>query len=714
MKKIILGLVIAAGMGVGIGFSQTNQITLNAPAPYPVVGGTASIIGNGGSAQYYYWVIAKYPRGNAVPFGPIVAMGVADVLSGGRYVQLNWNPTVGATGYDVVRNTIPTLPTTGNNAVVLNTSAYTVNDDGSALSAYTVTSAGPVVGNIVLDASTYAQVRYVFDQAIKLPTGGIWFGDGTHQITAASAGIGYPPAGLALSNGSGWLTNSTIYVNGANVGIGTTIPGANKLAIGGTAATDSAPLSAELVDGTGWTSTGWTGTLPFTHTPGNTTPLSRAITGMANNTYWQVVLTISGSTTGYVTMSIGGTTVDDYTGIFARNTSWTRGPKAVSAASLVITPTSDFDGVVSISVKQISPITANAFATFDSTGAVSYSVLQQSASLNNIYIGGGGLYNTTGSNNTNNGALAGYSNTTGSNNTNNGFQAGYSNTTGPYNTNNGALAGYSNTTGYNNTNNGFQAGYSNTTGYQNTNNGVLAGYSNTTGFYNTNNGAQAGFSNTTGFYNTNNGALAGYSNTTGYQNTNNGFQAGLSNTTGYNNTNNGVQAGYTETSTNANVSGSQNTWVGYQSGPGTATQLDNTIGIGYRSHPMVSNQTVIGNSSTTLTNIFGATMVGKGIGELTCSGTFCVQDATATTGVTSVKVIEGAGQSTGEVFGVYANNEVTPRMVVMNGNILIGTTVDNGAKLQVNGSIQMIPPTSCTAQPTNTIAVIAGVFTLCP
>jgi hypothetical protein len=56
------------------------------------------------------------------------------------------------------------------------------------------------------------------------------------------------------------------------------------------------------------------------------------------------------------------------------------------------------------------------------------------------------------------------------------------------------------------------------------------------------------------------------------------------------------------------------------------------------------------------------------------SGTFRCYDSTASTGVTTCVVREGAGQSTNPVFGVYANNGITPRLVVLNGDVGIGTT----------------------------------------
>jgi hypothetical protein len=112
-------------------------------------------------------------------------------------------------------------------------------------------------------------------------------------------------------------------------------------------------------------------------------------------------------------------------------------------------------------------------------------------------------------------------------------------------------------------------------------------------------------SNTTGYSNSAMGQSALYSNTTGYSNSAMGQSALYSNTTGNFNSAVGLEAGYTDTPANANVSGSNNVWVGYQAGPGTATQLTNSIGIGYRSKTLESNHAVFGNSSITRTTLYG-------------------------------------------------------------------------------------------------------------
>lgn len=185
---LILSELLLAAMFSGIGHAQQNQVQFLANGPVPVSGGNASVVGTAGLTTYYYWIVAKYPIGNSVPLGPITLNNAPNTLSGGNYVQLNWNGVVGATGYDIIKSTTNSLPNTGVFSLVLNTAATTYNDTGQSLSAYSVTSAGSVRGSIVLNAVDYAQSRFIFDQWIMVPT--ICFTDGTCQSTAGGGGSG--------------------------------------------------------------------------------------------------------------------------------------------------------------------------------------------------------------------------------------------------------------------------------------------------------------------------------------------------------------------------------------------------------------------------------------------------------------------------------------------------------------------------------------------
>ena len=176
---------------------------------------------------------------------------------------------------------------------------------------------------------------------------------------------------------------------------------------------------------------------------------------------------------------------------------------------------------------------------------------------------------------------------------------------------------------------GSQSLASNTTGIENTANGYIALYSNTTGNYNTANGTQALYSNTTGTENSAIGRAALYFNITGQKNTANGIQALYLNTSGSNNTATGYLAlGFNTTANNntangyralySNTTGNYNTALGlhagYGSGGGNAnTTGENNIFIGYESVGVSatgSNRTWIGNSSTTSTWLAGNLLLG--------------------------------------------------------------------------------------------------------
>ena len=410
------------------------------------------------------------------------------------------------------------------------------------------------------------------------PTGsaGATGATGTAGATGATGATGptvYPGAGVPLSTGSAWGTsfvpasNQIPYGNGTNLlqsanltYTGTVFSvGTQSLINGGTTATDSASLGPELTTSGTCSGTGWTGTYPNYTAPGTTAPLT--CTGFTSGSYYQTVTTIGAGGSGSVTIAIGGTAQT------ASGSSGTviAGLKA-NSTSLTYTPPATYTGTITISAKLITPISTFSYSTKDSTGATSFQALYQGlGSLHNVFEGGGGTLNTTGS----------------------------------YNIAQGVNALYSNTTGINNSAQGYQALYSNTTGINNSAQGYATLYSNTTGVNNSAQGVNALFSNTTGSNNSAQGYAALFSNTTGSNNSAQGYQALFSNTTGPNNSAQGYQAGYTATPANANVSGSNDVFVGFNSGPGTTTQISNAIAIGSTALVNVSNTAVVGNGSIT-------------------------------------------------------------------------------------------------------------------
>ena len=324
----------------------------------------------------------------------------------------------------------------------------------------------------------------------------------------------------------------------------------------GTTATDSGNLSAELTASGTTTSTGWTGSYnSYSNGASNTTALTYAPT-ITNGALYQVVVTVSGYSAGSISITFGGVTL----AAMSSNSTQTIGPKTTSTAGLIITPTSTFVGTVTASIKAISPISTFAFLGNDSTGANSLIELQTLASLKNSFRGGGGRYNTTGTNNSAYGTNALFNNTTGNNNSAEGASSLQNNTTGSSNSSQGAFALFNNTTGSGNSAQGASSLQNNTTGSSNSAHGASSLQSNTTGSGNSAQGANALQNNTTG---TNNSAY-------------------------------GYQAGYGTSSTNANTTGSNNTFLGYQAAPGSATQQTNLTVIGANATGTCSYCTVLG------------------------------------------------------------------------------------------------------------------------
>jgi hypothetical protein len=190
---------------------------------------------------------------------------------------------------------------------------------------------------------------------------------------------------------------------------------------------------------------------------------------------------------------------------------------------------------------------------------------------------------------------------------------------------NGALI--TNTTGSQNTAIGYDSLRLNTTGSFNAAFGLNSLKSNTTGNENTALGRNALENNTTGASNAGGGVNALTANTTGNLNTAFGGDSLNANTTGSNNTALGFRAGrFIADGTTLNTISNNSLFIGR----GTRAQADNQtnqIVIGHEVTGLGSNTTVIGNSSTTLTALYGNIRLASGMATAPASAT-----ATGTTG----------------------------------------------------------------------------------
>jgi len=190
-----------------------------------------------------------------------------------------------------------------------------------------------------------------------------------------------------------------------------------------------------------------------------------------------------------------------------------------------------------------------------------------------------------------------------------GHESGKSTTTGLYNSFIGYESGLKNTSGSNNSFIGFRAGYNNFWGYNNTFLGDSSGFYNTVGSGNLFVGKNSGISNVTGNYNSFIGYASGYNNTVGVSNSFVGSYSGYSNIGGDNNSFVGKSAGFSNTWGDGNsfvgidagiqnTDGNYNSFLGYQTGYRSIIG-DYNVFLGYQSgyNNTASNNSFIGYHS---------------------------------------------------------------------------------------------------------------------
>ena len=351
------------------------------------------------------------------------------------------------------------------------------------------------------------------------PTGNISIGANSDVARLRVQGSGNASGSwTAQFHNSEGSNNALMIRDDGNVGIGTATP-SSRLTIQGTTATDGGQLGAELLSAAGWTSAGWTGdyTTGFTHSTGNTTALTNTLAAV-NGTYYQIAYTVSGRTAGTFTVTFGGITSSSLsaTGSF--------GPRATSTGAFSITPTSDFNGTIVLSVKTITAGSAT-ISLFNSNGtvtneirgfldqsnvAIGYLALSRNTTgIGNVVFGQETLrHNTTGTYNIVFGGLSLQNNTTGSSNSVFGYRSMQNNISGNNNTSFGYSALF-NSTSNNNSAFGYNSLFSNTSGTNNAAFGLNSLANNTTGTKNAAFGRDAGNNSTTALTGSNN-SLFGY------------------------------------------------------------------------------------------------------------------------------------------------------------------------------------------------------------
>lgn len=115
-----------------------------------------------------------------------------------------------------------------------------------------------------------------------------------------------------------------------------------------TASDSGVLLGGNLITSSGWTFAGWTGneSIGWTHVAGNTSVLSNVLSAVIASTY-QIQLTVSNRTAGTFVVAFGGDTSPTLM------SSVTYSLTATTNGNLTITPSSDFDGTILISLKEV-------------------------------------------------------------------------------------------------------------------------------------------------------------------------------------------------------------------------------------------------------------------------------------------------------------------------------------------------------------------------
>lgn len=133
-------LLILAVLSVVGAVAQQQSVTLTAVAPPAINNVSGGVIGERGGTTYFYWVIARYPVGDAQAFGPFSVFNAPATLSVSGYIRLTWGPTEGATSYAVLRSNTGLSPLSNNTcaACLVGTTANNfIEDQGGPLSAFT-------------------------------------------------------------------------------------------------------------------------------------------------------------------------------------------------------------------------------------------------------------------------------------------------------------------------------------------------------------------------------------------------------------------------------------------------------------------------------------------------------------------------------------------------------------------------------------------------
>lgn len=434
------------------------------------------------------------------------------------------------------------------------------------------------------------------------------------QIDNVSTGVSFSSAGVTDHNALLNLQTAQTGVTYGHVTDSTqTIVGDKTLnglaTFQGTTLSDGGQLGSDIAGATTASGTNWTGTNflgGYSHAIGSTTALVGTLAA-SNGQFYFISWTVTGRTAGTFILSFGGFS---QSGISATGSN---GCLTSSTAVLTLTPTTDFDGTVAISIKVVSN-SSPLISTKDSSATLIGEVrTPNSTSIaigkdsgrktlsttvqNSFYGSGSGRDNISGINNTFLGVSTGTTNV----NTNyqtlvgHGIQANSNYPLNVYRTYLGGLIGGANDSSSLNTFVGWNIA-NNGSGITSGSNNIAMGYNSL-------------FNITSGNANISLGPASGlaalYNLTTGNNNTALGIGSLMNITTQSDNTAIGRDsAKFIADGTTANTSSIQSIYIGNNT-KSSAVGNTNEIVVGYNAIGNGSNTATIGNSSVTDTFLQG-------------------------------------------------------------------------------------------------------------
>lgn len=133
MKKLI-GCVILLSISAVSSLAQTVAFPVGPQGFYGRYFGPS-----GGSQTNYFWLQAIFPYGRTALTGPLTLINQPAAYTSTQFVQLTWQPVVGASGYDVLYTTTSTAPSAACNcAIDVNETSSGYEWNSSNLLNYTV------------------------------------------------------------------------------------------------------------------------------------------------------------------------------------------------------------------------------------------------------------------------------------------------------------------------------------------------------------------------------------------------------------------------------------------------------------------------------------------------------------------------------------------------------------------------------------------------